>query len=121
MRYLAIIVIAILVYLQGIKPVVADYFYLLHKQGNKDAIAKALEWSPNNSMFLIETGQIDKVLATHNGDLTEYSLYFIKAVQMLQRGNPEGVAALQRSLWLYPDFAPAKDVMRQIQEQQPKK
>jgi hypothetical protein len=116
MRYLAIILIAVCVYLQGIKPVISDRYYLLHKQGDKTALQQALAWNPNSSLLQIESGDLLKVIYTHNGDLTEYSLWYLVGLDMLRRGDPNGVAAIHRSLWLYPNFDAANDTMQQIQK-----
>lgn len=122
MRYLLIAIIATLVYFQGIKPVIADRYFLMHKQGDKAALTQALAWSPNNTLIQIESGQLMRVLETTNGDVTTYSLWYLLGIQQLQAQNIQGgIGALQKCLWYYPDFAPAKDVMRQIQEAQAKK
>jgi hypothetical protein len=121
MRYLYIIIIASLVYCQGIKPAIADRYFLLHKMGNNTALMNALSWNPTNSIFIVETGDVVKCLNTHNGDLTEYSLWYLIAMSMLQNKNPAGIQALHHSLWLYPNFEPANDAMQQILKVQEKK
>jgi hypothetical protein len=121
MRYLYIIIIASLVYCQGIKPAIADRYFLLYKKGNQSALIQALSWNPTNSIFIIESGDIMRTIYTHNGDLTEYSLYYLLGMSLLQDKNPAGVQAIQRALWLYPAFKEADAIMQQIRKSQEKK
>ena len=118
MKKFLIILIAVLVYFQGIRPVVADRYFLLHKQGDKEALAKAQLWAPGHTLIELESGKLLRVIETTNGDVTTYSLWYILAVHQLQAGSVQGgMAALQKCLWYYPDFAPAKDLMSKIQAQ----
>lgn len=119
MKYLVIILTGILIYFQGIKPVVADYYYFKYKKGDKHSIAKSLQWNPDNTIVQLESGNLDRVASWQNGDVTEYSIWYMVAVQQLKAGNiPGGIASLNRSLWLYPDFAPALDLKKQIEDYQ---
>ena len=122
MRYIYIILISSLVYCQAVKPVVADSYFLNYKKtGDQAQLRNALYWNPTNSLMIIETGDIMRTIYTHNGDLTEYSLYYLLGMSLLQDKNPVGVQALQRAMWLYPGFKPADDALRQIREAQGKK
>lgn len=122
MRYIYIILIASLVYCQAVKPVVADSYFLTYKKtGDQTQLRNALMWNPNSSLMIIETGDIMRTIYTHNGDLTEYSLYYLLGMSLLQDKNPVGVQAIQRALWLYPGFVEADNALRKIREAQAKK
>lgn len=109
MRLILIAVIACIVYFQGVKPIVADYHLKRHNA------TKALEWSPDNTQILYENNQILKAIDTSNGDLTAYSMWYVLAVNHLRAKNLEGARkALQKSLWYYPNYEPAKDLMGKI-------
>jgi len=121
MRYVLILIIASLVYFQGIKPVIADRFYYLYKSGDKDAIKSAVDWAPDNSLYRIETGDVQRVINTHNGDLTTYSLWYLRGVQLLQRGDQSGVDCMRLALRYYPDFTPAQEIIKQVEAASGKK
>lgn len=122
MRYIYIVLIASLIYCQAVKPVVADVHFLQFKKtGDQAQLGKALYWNPTSSLMIIESGDIMRTIYTHNGDLTEYSLYYLLGISLLQGNNPIGVQAIQRSLWLYPYYKPALDTMEQINKAKEKK
>jgi len=115
MRYLLILIIAVLVYCQGIKPIVADRYYYLHKTGDQTALTKALEWAPDDTQLMVASGNIMRAINTSNGDQTLYGLWFMVGLRLFQQGNRDsGLVAVKKALYYYPDFAPAKAVMRQL-------
>jgi len=115
MRFILIAVIASLVYFQGVKPVVADRYYFLHKTGDQTALAKALEWAPDDTQLMVASGNIMRAINTSNGDQTLYSMWFMVGLRMLQLGTRDaGIKAIQKALYYYPEFVPAKNVMSKL-------
>jgi len=103
--------IAVIVYTQGVKPLVADYY------ATKKNFAKALEWNPNDSTLHFKTGNIIRAIETNNGDLTQYALWTHLAIRIAQQGNKESATqAINKALWYYPDFKAAKQVAEALKK-----
>ena len=108
MKLILVLIMAALLWCQGIKPIIADVHWLAFKKGDKTALANALYWSPNDTQMVAATGDMLRAIYTNNGDSTAYGLWFNIAVQQANAGSKAGcITALNKSLWYYPEYEPA--------------
>jgi tetratricopeptide (TPR) repeat protein len=107
---LALIVLAAF-WFQGVSPIVADYY-----KGKKE-IAKALQWSPDDSMLHFKSGNVIRAIETNNGDLTQYSLWFNLGLRLAKQGAKDSAMdAFRKALYYYPNYDPAKRLMKALEE-----
>ena len=129
---LIILLLIGVVWFKGIKPFKAEMEHFKYKvalaRGNaQDAekyILNAIAWDPHNSTYNFWASQlylnvfldygkasdyIDKAIWDYNGDLTMWSLYFIKGLLKFQAGSMlEAKAAFEKSLYYNPTFQEAR-------------
>ena len=122
---------------RAIKPFKAEMEYFQYKQAlgrgdGKEAvkrILRAIEYDPHNSAYCLYASQlymnvfkdygkasdfIEKAIVDYNGDLTMYSLYFIKGLLKLQAGSLfEAQTAFEKSLYFNPEF---EEAQRKLEE-----
>ena len=124
----------------GIKPFKGEMSHFKYKlalaQGrSKDAekhILKAIDYDPHNSLYLLYASQlylnvlkdygkasdfIERVITDFNGDLTLWSVYYIKGVINFRMGSLfEARAAFEKSLYYYPLFEPAIKNLKEVKD-----
>ena len=106
--FIAFVLLAIL-WFQGIKSIVADYYF------SKGELGKALAWNPKDSLLQLKSGKIIEVIDTNNGDVTQYSLWYGLGIAMLRQGSVDAAKrAFSKSLYYYPDYEPAKRLMAEL-------
>ena len=103
------LMLAMLLWFQGIKPIVSDCYQI------KRNLDKALAWNPNDSMLQLRSGNIMRAIETNNGDITQYSLWCSLAARLLRQENRNlTMYAINRSLYYYPNYEPAKRLMAEL-------
>lgn len=128
------------VWFKGVKPFKAEMEHFKYKralaQGNaQDAekyILNAIDWDPHNSAFNFWASQlymnvfrdfgkasdyIDRAIWDYNGDLTMYSLHFVKGLLKFQAGSLfEAKAAFEKSLYYNPTFQEARQKLDEVKK-----
>ena len=126
------------VWFTGIRPFLGEVEHFKYKkalgQGNvKEAethILKALDYDPHNTAYLLYTGQlymnalkdfgkaldyIERAIIDYNGDITRWSVYFIKGLLKFQMGNIlDARTAFEKALYYNPTFTPAKQKLAEV-------
>jgi len=128
------------VWFTGIKPFLGEVEHFKYKkalgQGNAKAaekhILKALDYDPHNTAYLLYTSQlymnalndfgrardyIEMAITDYNGDITRWSIYFIKGLLKFQMGNLfDARAAFEKSLYFNPTFEPAEQKLAEVEK-----
>ncbi len=128
------------VWFTGIKPFWGEVEHFKYKkalaQGKvKEAethILKALEYDPHNTAYLLYTSQlymntlkdfgrardyIEMAITDYNGDITRWSIFFIKGLLRFQMGNLfDAQAAFEKSLYYNPTFEPAEQKLAEVKK-----
>lgn len=95
-------------------------------------ILRAIQYNPHNSVYHFYTGQlymnafqdfgkandhIERALIDYNGDLTMWSLYFIKGLLKMQMGSPlEAQSALEKAIYFNPNFDEARQKLEEVRK-----
>jgi O-antigen ligase len=95
----------------------------------KEHILKAIEYDPHNSAYHTQAAQfyiqkknftkasdyVEKSIIDFNGDVTMYSIWFMKGLISANTGNLfKAKAALEKALYYYPTYVQAKKYLAQI-------
>jgi tetratricopeptide (TPR) repeat protein len=126
------------VWYTGIKPLKGEmehfkYKRALSQKNPKQAethILKAIEYDPHNSAYCLYACQlymnvlrdfgkandfIERAILDYNGDLTYWSLYYIKGLLKFQMGSLfEARSAFQKALYYNPEFPPASKKLKEV-------
>jgi tetratricopeptide (TPR) repeat protein len=126
------------VWFTGIKPFLGEVEHFKYKkalgQGKarkaEKHILKALDYDPHNTAYLLYTSQlymnalkdfgrardyIEMAIVDYNGDITRWSIYFIKGLLKFQMGNLfDARAAFEKSLFYNPTFKPAEQKLAEV-------
>jgi hypothetical protein len=94
------------------------------------AISNAMRLDPGNSVIMFEAGSfaanytgnivtgldlLNRAAINPNGDITEYSMYFIRALFHFQnRDNGSARRDLVKACWLWPNFKEAKAALKEL-------
>lgn len=94
-------------------------------------ILKALEYDPHNTIFIFQASQfymnilkdhvkandfLERATIDYNGDITYYSLHYMKGLLKLRTGNLlEARTAFQQALYYNPAFAEARAELEKVQ------
>ena len=135
---LIFLVITGIVWYTGIKPFKGEMEYFKYKnamaqrKGNEAEkyILKAIEYDPHNTAYCLYASQlymklvkdfgkardfIERSIIDYNGDITRWSMYYIKGLLKFQMGNLfDARAAYEKSLYYNPTFAPAKHKLAEV-------
>ena len=92
-------------------------------------ILKAIDYAPLNSMYHTVASQLylnlkrfpeasdyaERAIIDFNGDLTLWSVWYLKGVIEYQKGSlPGAQAAFEKALYYYPLFEPARDRLEEV-------
>ena len=132
------LVIIGMIWFTGIKPFQGEREHFKYKKalGHKKAkeaekyILKAIRYDPHNSAYCLYACQlymnvlkdfgkaqdfIEKAIIDYNGDITRWSIYFIKGLLKFQVGSLfEARAAFEKSLYFNPTFHPAEQKLKEV-------
>ncbi|MGD2126669.1 MAG: tetratricopeptide repeat protein, partial [Desulfobacteraceae bacterium] len=142
MRFLLIPIVLLLltglVWFGGIRPFVAELEHFKYKmalgQGkNKKAekfLLKAIDYDPHNSAYCLYASQfykntmkdlgkardfIEKAIVDFNGDVTGWSVYYMKGLLAYRTGSLfEARAAFEKALYYNPTFERARKKLEQV-------
>jgi tetratricopeptide (TPR) repeat protein len=133
-------VIAGAVWFAGMKPFLGEVEHFKYKQALsqgkvKEAekhILKALAYDPHNTAYLLYTSQlymnalkdfgkardyIEMAIIDFNGDITRWSVYFIKGLLKFQMGNLfDAQAAFEKARYYNPTFKPAEQKLAEVKK-----
>lgn len=128
------------VWYTGIKPFTGEIEHFKYKKALangrfKEAerfILKALDYDPHNTAYALYTCElylnalkdygrandyIEKTLVDFNGDITMWSIYFIKGLIKFQMGSlVEAQRSFQKALYFNPTFEPAQQKLAEVQQ-----
>ncbi len=101
------------------------------KQAEKH-ILKAISCDPDNSLYCYNAGQLymnilrdyvkagdflERVVIDFNGDLTRWSVYFMKGLLKFRMGSLfEARDAFEKSLYYNPNFSPAREKLKEVKK-----
>jgi hypothetical protein len=135
---LVLLVMTGFVWYTGIKPFRGEMEHYKYKKAMmerrfKDAekyILKAIEYDPHNTAYCLYASQlymnvlkdfgkardfIEKAIIDFNGDVTRWSIYFIKGLLKFQMGNLfDAKAAFEKSLYYNPEFSLARQKLNEV-------
>lgn len=98
-------------------------------KGAENHILKAIDYAPLNSMYHTVASQLylnlkkfpeasdyaERAIIDFNGDLTLWSVWYLKGVIEYQKGSlPGAQAAFEKALYYYPLFEPARDRLEEV-------
>jgi O-antigen ligase len=121
----------------GYKPFKGEWEHFQYKKALKrkdikaaeNHILKAIEYSPLNSMYHTITSQfynktkdftkasdhVEQAIVDFDGDLTLWSIWYLKGVIEYQKGSLLGAqAAFEKALYYYPLFEPARVNLKEV-------
>lgn len=126
------------VWYTGIKPFKGEVEHYKYKRAMmerrfKDAekyILRAIEYDPHNTAYCLYATQlymnilkdfgkardfIERAIIDFNGDVTRWSIYFIKGLLKFQMGNLfDAKAAFEKSLYFNPEFSLARQKLNEV-------
>jgi len=140
-KVLTILSVAILcgaVWFVGVKPFLGEVEHFKYKQAlgqrkREEAlkhILQAIKHDPHNTAYLLYTGQlyaaihhpeyaldyIERTIVDYNGDITAWSMWFIKGILKAQLGDLRGAKrAFEKALYYNPTFGPAKQKLAEVE------
>jgi tetratricopeptide (TPR) repeat protein len=143
MRFLFIPMVFLLVgavWFTGIKPFMGEMEHFKYKKAlatgkAKEAerfIKKAIDYDPHNSAYCLYASQlymnvlkefgkardfIERAIIDFNGDITRWSIFFIKGLLKFQTGSLyEAQAAFEKSLYYNPTFEIARQKLEEVKK-----
>lgn len=112
------LILVMALWVNVVKPGIGDYYGLKFDQSKKQdisLIAKARSWDPDSSSLAIKASAYADALQRSNGDITPYSVWFMLAVMLGQKGDLQSAKfALEWSLYYYPDYDLAKNLYAKL-------
>jgi len=136
MRIIVILILVFIIWTQGIDRLLGEIEFMKFKtvastvEAEKHLV-KALRYDPDSSYYQIEAAFFyfytnkrieannltNKVIATHNGDLTPYSYWYFKALlDATIRDRKATLYDLNKSLYYNPNYKESIEALRQIHE-----
>lgn len=133
-----ILILAGVVWFTGIKPFMGEIEHFKYKKalaaGKQNEaeihLLKALEYDPYNTSYCTQAGQLymghfqdfgkagdffERAIVNFNGDITLYSLQYLKGLVKFQTGSLfEARDAFQKALYYYPDYQEARQKLEEI-------
>jgi O-antigen ligase len=128
------------VWFTALKPFLGELEHFKYKkalsQGNltraEEHLLKAIDWDPRNTAYSMYAAQlymgplqkwghardfIERAIVDFNGDVTLYSLHYIKGLLKFQIGSLfEARDAFDKALYYYPDFGEAKLKLEEVRK-----